>query len=96
MSTTTSGSVRRRAQPPPAPTRPPGRTPLCEDCGEAQVELYCECCAQELCRSCWDEGDNAFCGACRGRAWDDVLPEEAAVPAGLLLGDEDLVARRRR
>jgi hypothetical protein len=96
MSTATSGSVRGRALPALAPALPPGRIPLCEDCGEAQVELYCECCAQELCRSCWAEGDNAFCGTCRGRAWDDVPPEPSAVPSGLLLGDEELATRTRR
>ncbi len=33
---------------------------------------------------------------CEGRAWDDVPPEQSAVPSGLLLGDEELATRDRR
>ncbi len=82
MSTTTSGSA-RRGLPPQVPARPRGRVPVCEDCGIAEVALYCEGCGQELCRSCWADGDNAFCGGCRRRSWEDIGPE-----VGLLLADE--------
>lgn len=71
-------------------TRPSGPLPQCEGCAEADVELYCECCGQEQCRSCWADGDGALCGACRGRAWDDLPPEESVSPVGLLLADDEL------
>jgi hypothetical protein len=87
----------REHQPSP-PRKPPSRTPpntpsgplpVCEGCAEADVELSCECCGQEQCRSCWAEGDGALCGACRGRAWDEVPPEDSVSPVGLLLGDDE-------
>ncbi len=56
------------------------------------VEVSCGCCGQEQCRSCWADGEDALCGTCRGRAWDDVAPEESVVPIGLLVGDEDEAA----
>ncbi|MCA1674374.1 MAG: hypothetical protein LC799_20020 [Actinobacteria bacterium] len=71
------------------PTGPSGRLPVCEGCADADVELSCECCGQEQCRSCWSDGDGTLCGACRGRAWDDVPPEDSVSPAGLLLGDDE-------
>jgi len=58
----------------------------------AEVELSCACCGQEQCPSCWADGEDALCGTCRGRAWDDVAPEESVVPIGLLVGDEDEAA----
>lgn len=55
--------------------------PLCEDCGEAEVEAWCECCGQELCSGCWADGSRALCQAClRGSDAEDLAVE---VPAGL-------------
>ena len=74
-----------------APTRPPGLVPRCDCCAEAAVELRCDCCGQEQCRSCWADGDHGLCGACRGRVWDDVPPEESVMPVGLLAGYDDII-----
>jgi len=71
------------------PTRPSGPVPQCEGCAEADAELHCECCGQEQCRSCWADGAGDLCGACRGRAWDDVPPEDSVSPMGLLLGEDE-------
>lgn len=86
MPTTTSGSTRRPA-PPRAPARPRDSVPVCEDCGQAEVALCCECCGQELCQGCWADGDDALCGPCRRGDWDDVTPE-VVVPVGLFVTDE--------
>jgi len=69
--------------------RPSGPVPQCDGCAETDVELSCECCGQGQCRTCWADGDETLCGACRGRAWDDVPPEDAVSPVGLLLGDDE-------
>jgi len=79
---------RRRGR---VPTRAFGPLPQCEGCAEADVEICCDCCGQELCRSCWSDGDGGLCGPCRGRAWDDVPPEDSVSPVGLLLGDDEQV-----
>lgn len=77
-----SATVARKRQPPrPTPVRPRGRVPLCEDCGEAEVEAWCECCGQELCSGCWAAGSGALCQGClRGADEDDLAVE---VPVGL-------------
>ena len=46
-----------RAQP---PARPPRLVPLCEGCAEADVELSCDCCGLQQCRSCWADGESAL------------------------------------
>jgi len=77
-------AVQTKRQPPrAAPVRPRGRVPLCEDCGEAEVEAWCECCGQELCSGCWGAGSAALCHGCLGGADTEELTVE--VPAGLHL-----------
>jgi ADP-ribosyl-[dinitrogen reductase] hydrolase len=52
-----------------AAARPRGEVPACEICGEADVEVFCECCCQELCAPCWADGDDV-CGPCLGLGAD--------------------------
>lgn len=72
------------ARPPAPPCRPGGRVPLCEGCGELEVELSCSCCGQELCSGCWDDGDDDLCGPCLGLGWDDRPIVNVEVARGLL------------
>jgi ADP-ribosyl-[dinitrogen reductase] hydrolase len=66
-----------------APARPRGQIPLCESCGEADVEVFCECCCQELCPSCWGDGDEV-CGSCSYRGMNERPVESVEVRAGVL------------
>ena len=66
-----------------APARPRGLVPLCESCGEADVEVFCDCCCQELCPSCWADGDEV-CGSCSFRGWSERPVESVEVRAGVL------------
>lgn len=66
-----------------APARPRGQVPLCESCGEADVEVLCECCGQELCAGCWGDGDQV-CGSCSFRGWDERPVVNVEVRAGIL------------
>lgn len=38
---------------------------VCEDCGDAEAVLECECCGDHLCHRCWGDGDQ-FCAECMG------------------------------
>ena len=38
---------------------------VCEDCGDAEGVLECECCGEHLCEDCWGDGD-PFCQECMG------------------------------
>ncbi len=68
----------------PAPRRPGGPVPLCEGCGQLEIELSCSCCDQELCSGCWDAGDEDLCGPCLGLGWDDRPIVNVEVARGLL------------
>lgn len=67
------------------PVRPRSRVPACEACSEADASCLCECCGQELCRTCWGGGNVDFCEGCLGCGWDDERPvEDIEIAAGLL------------
>lgn len=74
----------RPPRPPAPPVRPTGRVPLCEACGETEVELYCSCCGQELCANCWDVGGDDLCGPCVGLGWAERPVVDVEVARGLL------------
>lgn len=67
-----------------APQRPRGRMPLCDGCGQTEVALYCECCGQELCPDCWEDGDESVCGDCCAASGCRRPVEDVEVPSGLL------------
>ncbi len=69
------------------PSRPRAGVPRCEECGEADVASYCECCGQELCPCCWGAGDGTLCGDCRGGAWEESARVEEFA-SGLLVTDD--------
>jgi hypothetical protein len=54
---------------------------MCEECAEAEVEVWCECCGQELCSGCWGAGSGALCQECLRGVDTEELGRE--VPVGL-------------
>lgn len=66
------------------PLRPRGRVPACEGCSDADAVCVCDCCGQELCRSCWGEGTDDLCQGCLGFGWDDRPVEDVEIAGGLL------------
>ena len=57
---------------------------MCDGCGQAEVAFYCECCGQELCPDCWQDGDESVCGDCCAASGCRRPVEDVEVPSGLL------------
>ena len=59
-----------------------GRVVVCAGCGEAEGELECEGCGEQLCPECWGGGDEVLCEGCldeeaEPRPIEDVAVKEA-------------------
>jgi hypothetical protein len=55
---------------------------VCERCLKVEEATACVGCGEQLCMSCWGEGDDLHCGACRHRRRPAF--EEVVVTSGVL------------